>query len=62
MTPEQSTAARELLCWSREDLALLSGVSDKVIDRFEGRRRVPWGRMSPPSEKRSRPPELNSVA
>ena len=42
ITPEQSTAARKLLCWSKEDLALLSGVSEKTIDRFEGRRRVPW--------------------
>jgi transcriptional regulator with XRE-family HTH domain len=43
ISPEQVKAARKLLNLSRGDLALLAGVSEQSIHRFERRTRVPWG-------------------
>ncbi|MBI0434011.1 transcriptional regulator [Roseomonas sp. KE0001] len=37
ITPEQSRAARGLLDWSRDQLALAAGVPKRTIMRFEGR-------------------------
>jgi len=41
--PEQVRAARKLLGLSQRDLALLAGVSEDSIRRFEDRARMPWG-------------------
>lgn len=42
MTPEQCRTARELLGWSRQDLASMASISSDTVKKFEESARQPF--------------------